>query len=462
MKIIRLEAENVKRLRAVSIKPEGSVVTIRGNNAEGKSSVLDSIMYAIGGRGTHPTRVIREGAQEAAILLDLGDLTVERRWSSNDRSVLEVRARDGSKVLSPQTMLDGLVGRLSFDPLEYLNLTPAKQLEALQRVVGLDFRELDESRRKAFDERTEVNRRVTHTRILLEPLRDFSDTQAVSLAELSDQVAQLSARRAEEQDAGRKLKALVDDKRAAAGRVKAQEARIESLRRQLEQETAALQGLKDAAAELERLDTAELEAKARNEIKTVAELEAVKDKIADAEAINERARQVAERKRLEQVLADHQGESDKLTAQIEKIDSQKRAAIEAARFPVAGLSFGDAGVLYNGQPFEQASQAEKLRVSLGMGLALNPTLKVVLIRDASLLDEKSLELVAAMAEEHDAQVWLEVVGKGGSGIVIEDGEVEAVIAPPAPASLPVTDAELATPESGKAKAKARARKAVKP
>lgn len=431
MKIVKLEAENVKRLRAVSIEPDGSVVVVRGNNGQGKSSVLDSIAYALGGKSLHPANVIRDGEKEAIVRVELDGLTIERKWTSNDRSVLEVRAADGSKVSSPQTMLDSLVGRLSFDPLEYLHLAPARQLEALQRVVGLDFRELDESRRKAFDERTEVNRKVTHTRILLEPLRDFSDTKAVSLAELSDQVAQLSARRADEQAAAKKLKALVDDKRAAAARVKAQETRIETLRRQLEQETAALQGLKDAAAELEQLDTAELERQARNEIKTVAELEAVKDKIADAEAINERARKVAERQRLEQILNDHQGEADTLTAQIEKIDAQKRAAIEAARFPVAGLSFGDAGVLYDGQPFEQASQAEKLRVSLGMGLALNPTLKVVLIRDASLLDEKSLGLVADMAHEHDAQVWLEVVGKGGSGIVIEDGEVAAVNPPEA-------------------------------
>lgn len=426
MKIVKLEAENVKRLRAVSIEPDGSVVVVRGNNGQGKSSVLDSIAYALGGKSLQPAKVIRDGEKEAIVRVELDGLTIERKWTSNDRSVLEVRAADGSKVSSPQTMLDSLVGRLSFDPLAYLSMPPAKQLEALQKVVGLDFRELDEQRKRAYDERTEVNRKVSHTKIQLEPLRDFSDTEPVSLAELSDQVAALSSRRADEQAAAKKLKALVDDRRAAAHRVKAQETRLENLRRQLEQESAHLQELMLEAERLERTDTSELQAVADHELETIEELETVKAKIKDAELINERARKVAERRRLEKVLSDHEGESFALTKQIEKIDAIKLSKIEAARFPVPGLSFGEVGVLYNGQPFEQASQAEKLRVSLGMGLALNPTLKVLLIRDASLLDEKSLQLVAAQAAEAGAQVWLEVVGKNGIGIVIEDGEVEAV------------------------------------
>jgi len=426
MKIVKLEAENVKRLRAVSIEPDGSVVVVRGNNGQGKSSVLDSIAYALGGKSLQPAKVIRDGEKEAIVRVELDGLTIERKWTSNDRSVLEVRAADGSKVSSPQTMLDSLVGRLSFDPLAYLSMPPAKQLEALQKVVGLDFRELDEQRKRAYDERTEVNRKVNHTKIQLEPLRDFSDTEPVSLAELSDQVAALSSRRADEQAAAKKLKALVDDRRAAAHRVKAQETRLENLRRQLEQESAHLQELMLEAERLERTDTSELQAVADHELETIEELETVKAKIKDAELINERARKVAERRRLEKVLGDHEGESYALTKQIEKIDAIKLSKIEAARFPVPGLSFGEVGVLYNGQPFEQASQAEKLRVSLGMGLALNPTLKVLLIRDASLLDEKSLQLVAAQAAEAGAQVWLEVVGKNGIGIVIEDGEVEAV------------------------------------
>src|SRR5688500_9341273 len=121
-RVVRLQAESVKRIRAVDISPSGAVVTIRGKNAQGKSSVLDSIQYALGGKGAAPPRVIRDGETEAVVVLELEDLVVERRWSSNDRSTLEVRSKEGAKYSSPQAMLDRLVGDLSFDPLAFLRL----------------------------------------------------------------------------------------------------------------------------------------------------------------------------------------------------------------------------------------------------------------------------------------------------------------------------------------------------
>ena len=48
MKIIKLQAENIKKLRAIEISPDGPVVKITGKNAAGKSTVLDSISWALG------------------------------------------------------------------------------------------------------------------------------------------------------------------------------------------------------------------------------------------------------------------------------------------------------------------------------------------------------------------------------------------------------------------------------
>jgi alpha-D-ribose 1-methylphosphonate 5-triphosphate synthase subunit PhnL len=117
-------------------------------------------------------------------------------------------------------------------------------------------------------------------------------------------------------------------------------------------------------------------------------------------------------------------EANDLTEKLEAIEKQKAELLAKAPFPVPGLAFDDSGVLYQGIPFAQASGAEQLRVSVAMGIAMNPTLKVLLIRDGSLLDETNLEMIAQMAAEADAQVWLERVGKGDEvSVVIEDGEV---------------------------------------
>ena len=47
MKIVKLTAENFKRLEAVEITPDGNTVLISGRNGQGKSSVLDSILAAL-------------------------------------------------------------------------------------------------------------------------------------------------------------------------------------------------------------------------------------------------------------------------------------------------------------------------------------------------------------------------------------------------------------------------------
>ena len=50
VKISRLEVENVKRIKAVTVEPSAQGLTvIGGNNNQGKTSVLDSIAWALGG-----------------------------------------------------------------------------------------------------------------------------------------------------------------------------------------------------------------------------------------------------------------------------------------------------------------------------------------------------------------------------------------------------------------------------
>jgi len=149
----------------------------------------------------------------------------------------------------------------------------------------------------------------------------------------------------------------------------------------------------------------------------------VAEQLEQLEQTNDAVRHNKLREELAAQLEAKRKESAELSKTIEDVDREKAETLAAVRFPVDGLGFDASGVTLHGVPLEQASSAEQLRVSLGMGLALNPDLKVLLIRDGSLLDEKSLQLVAEQADAAGAQVWLEVVGAQGVGVVIEDGSV---------------------------------------
>ena len=411
MKITRLQAENVKRITAVDITPEGSLVTIRGRNGQGKSSVLDAIAYALGGKGLLPPEVIHRGAETAQVILETETYTIKRRWTANDRSTISVTSKDGAKYPSPQAMLDRLVGRLSFDPLAFMRLKSAEQAAALRQLVGLDFSRQDELRAELYQERANVNRELAASKVLFDSTTHYPDAP--------EQPVSLQALLAEESDA--RAKAEHNEhlrKEAAAASVEVGRAR------------AAVQAARDA---LERAEDDLTAAEVRDQDASRAaagltdpDLLEIRQRLESVETVNARVEQNRKRALMAEGLEDGKAAADRLSREIGEIDVEKARALAEAHFPVEGLSFDGDQVTFRGLPLEQASDSERLRIAVAMGIAMNPELKVLLIRDGSLLDKESLAMVGAMAEEAGAQCWMEVVGKEGVGVVIEDGAVESI------------------------------------
>src|SRR5579864_5989965 len=141
MRILRLEAENIKKLRVVSVTPEGDVVQITGPNGSGKTSILDAIFYALDGTSGIPSKVVRNGTDHARVSVDLGEqkteLIVTREFAKDGATRLTVENTEGLRFKSPQSMLDALLGSLTFDPLEFTRMQPKQQLETLRGVVNL-------------------------------------------------------------------------------------------------------------------------------------------------------------------------------------------------------------------------------------------------------------------------------------------------------------------------------------
>ena len=400
MKIIRFTAENVKRLRAVEITPDGTVQVITGKNAAGKTSVLDAIWLALGGGAASKStaKPIRDGQDRASVQLDLGDLIVRRAWVG-DKTTLTVTAADGAKYSSPQGVLDSLVGRLSFDPLEFTRLSAANQVVALLDIVdiGVDIGELAADRKAAYDERTEVGRTV---KALEGQVFGFGEPVA-GVPEVEVSVSDLLAAYRQADEANRTYQTTVRDQAREAGRV----ASLKSQLAAAEQNLAFAQSLLDALPE-------------------VPDLDAIQAQIDSAEDVNAHVRANVQRDQAQASLTAVRGESDRLTKTIEAIDQAKAEALAGAKFPVEGLGFDDDGVTYQGVPFSQASSAEQIRVSLAMAMSLNPKLRVIRILDGSLLDADNMALIAGMAAAGDYQVWIERVSDDtGVGVVIEDGQV---------------------------------------
>lgn len=403
MKIIRLHAENVKRLEAVEIKPDGNLIVIGGANGAGKSSVLDAIMYALSGKASQPSQPVRKGQERAEIVCELDDLTVTRIIAAGGTSKVVVSAKDGGIYPSPQAMLDKLTGALAFDPLEFTRQKPAEQRETLKLLLGLDFSELDEKRQDTYDERTKTARdwKAAKTQLAGMPPIEKAPEAEVSVTALMDV---LNARQVANQKRDNLARDIKEDTAMAA--------RYES---QIAETQRALRGIRE---EIERRKKIFADMPWEN-------TEEITTKIEEADSVNKKVRQNRARAELEARMKRMDGIVGAQTKALQKIDEEKAAQLKAAKPPVPGLSFDDSGVLYNGLPFDQSSSAEQLRVSVAMGLAMNPKLKVLLVRDGSLLDPANLKMIAEMAAENDAQVWLERVGEGKEcQVVIEDSMVK--------------------------------------
>lgn len=430
MKIVQLEAENVKRLRAVTIRPDGNLVEITGRNGQGKSSVLDAIWWALTGT-THIQAVpIRKGENKARIRLDLGDIKVVRTFGKREDETfttsLIVESTDGARYPSPQRMLDSLLGALSFDPLAFTRMDGKAQLQAMRRFVpGVDFEAIEAANKADFDRRTEVNRQAKQLRAQAVgitvpqdlPAERVDDAALVDeLTRAGEQNAELERRKARHEETAREVRSFVDSAATARGQAQQLRERAAALEEVAKQHDATAETLHEkirtAPALPEPIDTA-----------------ALRERIAEASRLNAAFDARDRRDGIEREAEAAEAKSAALTDAIAKRKDEMQAAVAKAEMPVPGLTFGADEILLGGVPFEQASSAEQLRTSVAIAMAANPKLRVIRVQDGSLLDEEAMAILAEMAAEADYQVWIERVGVSGTvGIVIEDGAIRSPVA----------------------------------
>lgn len=414
MKIVSLQAQNIMRVRAVEIRPSSNVVIVGGNNEQGKTSVLEAIAMLFGGTRVMGPEPLRKGAKSGIVVGDLGDLIITRQIKEDGGTSLEVKGKDSTRFPSPQKVLEGLIGRVCYDPIHFMNLDAQKQLSELKKIVGLDFTELDRRYASAYGQRTDVNREIEKLKgqaSALPPYNESLSSDPVDAVELSRRIA--DADRFDED-----LNEIETQGREAASLVNETREKIFSIETELKTHQAILINREAAAERLREKYIAK-----RDEGKAT-DSNALREELISIKEDNQRIARNNQRREIDEQIQMKESQLDTLERELGDVAIAKEKALTEAEFPIEGLSFNDHGVLYKGTPFEQASAAAKLRTSMAMGIALNPKIRVMIIRDGSLLDSKNLDLIKEMAIEKDMQVWIERVGDGEEcTVVIEDGEI---------------------------------------
>jgi AAA domain len=487
VKIIELTAENVKRLKVVEITPKSGLNQITGRNGHGKTSVLDSIWYLLGGKDKIPSVPIRSGEESARIRAVLGDgkpeLVVERKFNATGTTSIVVRnAADAAPGTpdrklptfnSPQEMLDALVGNLSFDPLAFKAMKPREQYELLMSIadLGVDLEAMEAASKADVLRRTDINRDAKSLRARADgivvspeaangPIDESAliDQMQTAAKHNSDIEAAKAARERKQASANERKAAGIRCREIAAAnrdRVLQQVAELEKRIAAIKSEGEAMACSADDDASAALKAAAVLEAEIDNAAAPPKPIDVtqIRATLDAAKRINQAVEQKRRRDELASQAAEIEAQSEALTKQIAAREKQKTDALKAAKMPVLGLEPKAGAVYLNGLPFDQASDAEQLRTGVAIAMAANPKLRVLRIRDGSLLDEDGIAMLAELAKDQDYQIWMERVDSTGKiGIVMEDGQVASVdgvkTEPPAPVNTSESTPNKRSKKSG--------------
>lgn len=428
VKITALEAENVKRIKAVALTPAPTGLTIvGGNNNQGKTSVLDALAWALGGDRFRPDAAQRDGAVAPAHLkvkLSNG-VVVERKGKNASLTVTDPTGRR-----SGQQLLNAFVEPLALDLPRFMDASDKEKADILLRIIGIgsELHTRDLEIKGLYDKRTFTGQLAAQKKHFADELISYPEApdKPISASDLIRQQQDILARNGENQRKRNQLDKLIDEKNQLNFTLRDLDEKIEDLKEEYEQTQAKFTDLekqifqaRKSAAQLQDESTAELEASIR-----------------DIEDTNRKVRANLEKSRAEDEAVQYDSEYKRLTEQIAQKRADRMALLNGADLPLRGLSVEDGALTYKGKHWRDMSGSDQLRVAAAIVRRLNPDCGFVLLDKLEQMDMTTLQEFSAWLEAEGLQAIATRVSTGSEcQIIIEDGMVKDTdITPP-----PVTE-----------------------
>ena len=420
--ITSLEAENVKRIKAVALTPSPTGLTlVGGNNNQGKTSVLDALAWALGGDRFRPDAAQRDGSVAPAhlkVTLSNG-VVVERKGKNASLTVTDPTGRR-----SGQQLLNAFVEPLALDLPRFMEASDKEKADILLRIIGigseLHIRDLEI--KSLYDKRTFTGQLANQKKNFADELISYPEApdEPVSASDLIRQQQDILARNGENQRLRQQYAELKRQEQQCVDELKRADERIAELQKLREELTARhtklfmqRENAEKTVAQLQDESTAELEASIR-----------------DIEETNRKVRANLEKTRAEDEAAQYASDYDKLTEQISQKRADRMALLNGADLPLPGLSVEDGCLTYHGKHWRDMSGSDQLRVAAAIVRRLNPDCGFVLMDKLEQMDLDTLQEFARWLEAEGLQAIATRVSTGSEcQIIIEDGMVKDAVPP---------------------------------
>ena len=433
VKITSLELENVKRVKAVALEPKADGLTvIGGRNRQGKTSVLDAICWALGGKKFEPADPRRDGSVSDPVLrVELSNgLIVERTGKNGSLKVTDANGMKGG-----QALLDSFTEQLALDLPRFMGASDKEKAQTLLKIIGVgdELEDLDRREAALSQQRLAAGQVARRARGAAESMPWYPDApeEHIDIAALVEQQRAAMERNAENQRARDRLQNAEFAHEHTMTELKDARARVDALETRYDAEEEELRGMSAAVGELVDVDASGM----------TAQIESAQEANALLAANSARDGAIAEADRLE---AEY-GEYD---ARIQGVRAERMALLEGAAMPLQGLSVEGGSLAYLGHAWGDMSGSEQLMVATAIVRALKPECGFVLIDKLEQMDTGTLAEFGAWCEGQGLQVIGTRVSTGGEcSIVIEDGMVARAADPEqtdVPASAPA-DAQTLQP-----------------
>lgn len=409
LKINKLEIENVKRIKAVKVEPNQNGLTIiGGKNNQGKTSVLDSIAWALGGERFKPSQATREGSvipPTLHIVMNNG-LIVERKGKNSTLKVTDPSGQKGG-----QQLLNEFVEELALNLPKFMEASGREKAQTLLQIIGAGetLENLEKEEKELYNERLYIGRTADQKEKYAkeQPYYPEAPKELVSPSDLIREQQEILAQNGENQRKRDNLETLQYQSVRLDKEIADLEAELEKKRQEQEAVKHDIEIARMTVTDLQDQSTTELE-----------------ESIANIEEINRKVRANLDKDKAEEDAKVYRNQYDELAKKIEEVRDRKSKLLDSAELPLPQLSVQDGELVYKGQKWDNMSGSDRLKVATAIVRKLNPNCGFVLLDKLEQMDMDTLQEFGQWLEAEGLQAIATRVSTGNEcSIIIEDGYV---------------------------------------